>query len=425
MDPEESSSPTQPCTGHLKNPIMCLSALSQHSWTLSGWSCNHFPGGSSAQPPSRGRMFSWYLTQSALTQHYAVPSCPVTGHHRGHQCLSLRSLSWGSWGLPSVSSRPNRPSDLSPYGFPSRPFTILVALLWKLSNSCPCLPVRIPGFLGERGSRPRALAGNPPRPCAGAAGPFRAGAEPRGPRTGRTFEEPPESVLAHVLHATGHGLHLGRHPRAQEPAAAAALAEPRSRPGRHGRAAARSAPSPRQGALWGRGAGRSGGTARRVPAPAADGGAADAVCPGRSRRCLRRARRPRARRHDRGALREVLGPRGAVPAALAPAPAAGRQLEPERGGLPGRQRFRLSALLLPPHRPSAPLPLQQVRSAGRGGRAGWCRGPGAGGAGAAPQKGRASFPRCPGRAAGATIPFGLLCVRLITLQLTVGAGAVF
>lgn len=157
-------------------------------------------------------------------------------------------------------------------------------------------------------------------------------------------------------------------------------------PGTRGRRRPRRAPAPRR-PPWPRlppaarpppGRGRCGGaapegaaaTARRVPGPAADGGAADAVCPRRSRRRLRRSRRPRARRHDRGAVREVPDPRGAVPAALAPSPAAGRQLQPERGGLPGRQRFRLPALLLPPHRPSAPLPLQQVRSAPRGGRAG-------------------------------------------------------
>lgn len=104
---------------------------------------------------------------------------------------------------------------------------------------------------------------------------------------------------------------------------------------------------------------------RRIPGPAAHGGSA-AACVRRSPPPAAGLRRIRSRCHDRGAVREVPGPRGAVPAALAPAPAAGRQLEPERGGLPGRQRLRLPALVLPPHRPAAPLPLQQVRPRLRG-----------------------------------------------------------
>lgn len=63
-------------------------------------------------------------------------------------------------------------------------------------------------------------------------------------------------------------------------------------------------------------------------------------------------------------IREVSNSRGALPASGTPS--WGGHL-PERGaGLPGHQRFRLPALVLPSHGPAPPLPHQQVQSSAEG-----------------------------------------------------------
>lgn len=63
-------------------------------------------------------------------------------------------------------------------------------------------------------------------------------------------------------------------------------------------------------------------------------------------------------------VREVSNSRGALPASGTPS--WGGHL-PERGaGLPGHQRLRLPALVLPSHGPAPPLPHQQVQSSAEG-----------------------------------------------------------
>lgn len=110
-----------------KNYTTCLRALSKGFlssvrlglWPLPWWAV---PG---PNHPLSEEAFPSVPPEPPLAQLQASPSDPVTGQGRD-QCLPLLFPSQGTWGLqglPSISSRQNRPRDFScsPYGFSSRP----------------------------------------------------------------------------------------------------------------------------------------------------------------------------------------------------------------------------------------------------------------------------------------------------------------
>ncbi|KAM4793343.1 uncharacterized protein ACIQIH_013099 isoform 1-T2 [Cyanocitta cristata] len=138
-DPQRSPSATPgPAQHHLQEPHHVPESIVQTLLELChAWGCEHFPGEPVPVPnhPLSEEPFRNVQPKPPLTQLQTIPSGPVTDHHR-EEISVCPSTSPHKEAVDCDEVSPQSPlfqaeqTSSSSYGFPSRPVTILISLLW-------------------------------------------------------------------------------------------------------------------------------------------------------------------------------------------------------------------------------------------------------------------------------------------------------